>query len=462
MKKMLLLVWGLAYSILPLFSQTLTPEQIQTDLKVFRQSLEAFHPELNRYQTREEFLQQLNALERGINHPLSQQEFYQKMLPIIGNIKDGHLKWIAQGKDQYYPFFEDQLFPVQVHVDREQVLVLRNLGKETLPELAKITSINGQAIEQILTTLMANSTFGDGDSEGGKYFQLNRYFSALYANQFGVAETYSIGMEVDGKHSVVQVEGVNKDRIESVFRSIQAPFSFEIKEEKIAIMTIHRFFTYPGEPDFKRFLKEGFSRIQAKGIQKFVLDLRGNEGGNEKWGIELYRYLAKTPFYYYENVTSRPNQKLTFETRTSRLFKIANSFSKKDSDEFLFRFAPHGLTKPYSNAFQGELVVLLDGQSFSVTTEFASRVKADGRAKFIGEETAGGAALNSSGFFTIVTLPHSKIDLGIPRLGFHMANLPSGMDPRRGIIPDLKAGLTAEDKISGKDSVMQLAIDLMK
>lgn len=462
MKKMLLLVWGLAYSILPLFSQTLTPEQIQTDLKVFRQSLEAFHPELNRYQTREEFLQQLNALERDINHPLSQREFYQKMLPIIGNIKDGHLKWIAQGKDQYYPFFEDQLFPVQVHVDREQVLVLRNLGKETLPELAKITSINGQAIEQILTKLMENSTFGDGDSEGGKYFQLNRYFSALYANQFGVSETYSMGLEIDGKHSIVELKGVNKDQIESAFPPVEAPFSFEIKENKIAVMTIHRFFTYPGEPDFKRFLKDSFAKIQAQGIQKLILDLRGNEGGNEKLGIELYRYLAKEPFVYYGEVTSRPNQKLPFDTHTSLLFRLANSFSKKQSEKSQFRFAPSGVTKPYSNAFQGEVMVLVDGQTFSVATEFASRVKADGRAKFIGEETAGGAALNSSGFFTIVTLPYSKIDLGIPRLGFHMANLPNDMDPRRGIIPDLKAGLTAEDKISGKDSVMQLAIDLMK
>lgn len=462
MKKMLLLVWGLAYSILPLFSQTLTPEQIQADLKVFRQSLEAFHPELNRYQTREEFLQQLNALERGINHPLSQREFYQKMLPIIGNIKDGHLKWIAQGKDQYYPFFEDQLFPVQVHVDKEQVLVLRNLGKETLPELAKITSINGQAIEQILTPLMVNSTFGEGDSEGGKYFQLNRYFSALYANQFGVSERYSMGLEIDGKHSIVELKGVNKDQIESAFPPVEAPFSFKIKENKIAVMTIHRFFTYPGEPDFKRFLKDSFAKIQAQGIQKLILDLRANEGGNEKLGIELYRYLAKEPFVYYGEVTTRPNQKLPFDTDTSLLFRLANSFSKKQSEKSQFRFAPSEVTKPYSNAFQGEVMVLVDGQTFSVATEFASRVKADGRAKFIGEETAGGAALNSSGFFTIVTLPYSKIDLGIPRLGFHMANLPNEMDPRRGIIPDLKAGLTAEDKISGKDSVMQLAIDLMK
>lgn len=462
MKKMLLLGIGLVWSSLSLFSQTLSPQQVQADLKVFRESLEAFHPELYRYQTWEDFLQQLNVLETGIKQPLSQREFYQKMLPLLGSIKDGHLKWIVQGKDQYYPFFEDQLFPVQVHVDKDQVLVLRNLGNETLPALAKITSINGQSIQQILTTLMANSTFGDGDSQGGKYFQLNRYFSALYANHFGVSERYSIGLEVDGKHSIVEVEGVNKDQIESAFPSFQAPFSFEIKEKKIAVMTIHRFFTYPGEEDFKRFLKESFSKIKAQGIQKLVLDLRGNEGGNEKWGIELYRYLATAPFSYYEKVTSRPNQKLAFATRTSRLFKLANSFSKKKSNEFLFRFAPHGLIKPYSSAFQGELVILLDGQSFSVTTEFASRVKADGRAKFVGEETAGGAALNSSGFFTIVTLPNSKIDLGIPRLGFHMANLPDSMNAKRGILPDLKAGLSAEDKLSGKDSVMQLAIDLMK
>jgi hypothetical protein len=97
-----------------------------------------------------------------------------------------------------------------------------------------------------------------------------------------------------------------------------------------------------------------------------------------------------------------------------------------------------------------------------VTTEFSSRVKSDGRATFVGVETAGGAEVNSSGFFTIITLPYSKIDLGVPRLGFHMADLDPKMDKNRGIIPDILLAPTAEDVLSGKDPVMERALQLVK
>ncbi len=341
-------------------------------------------------------------------------------------------------------------------------MVLGHFGDEKVPSLATLISINGQPIDQVISTLLSHSTFADGNSEGGKYYQLNRYFSALYSNAFGVDRTYSVELEVNGELVLLQLDGVKKEQIESKYLPEKTPFSFEIKAGSVGILTINRFFTYPGEPDFKRFLKKTFMEIQNQGIEKLVLDLRGNEGGNEKLGIELYRYLALKPFEYYAKVTTRPNQSVAFEASTSRLFKLANSFSKKNSEATYFRFSPSGLQKPHANAFHGELLVLVDGQTFSVATEFSARVKADGRATFLGEETAGGAALNSSGFFTIVTLPHSKIDLGIPRLGFHMANLPSAIDSERGIVPDLQIAPTTEDKLLGTDPVIKKALELMR
>ena len=462
MKKILFLGIGLTLSYRPLFSQSLTPEQISADLRVFRESLEVFHPELDRYQTREEFLQRLNQLEESLDHPLEKREFFQKMLPVLASVKDGHLKWIVQGKDQYYPFVEDNLFPLKLHIEKKKVVVLGHFGEEKVPSLAKVTSINGQPIDQVISTLLSHSTFADGNSEGGKYYQLNRYFSAFYSNAFGVDRTYSVELEVNDEQVLLQLDGVKKEQIESVYLPEKTPFSFEVKDGGVGVLKINRFFTYPGEPDFKRFLKKTFKEIQNQSIQKLVLDIRGNEGGNEKLGIELYRYLALNPFEYYAKVTTRPNQSLAFETSTSRLFKLANSFSKKNSEASFFRFAPSQLQKPHATAFRGELVVLVDGQTFSVATELSARVKADGRATFLGEETAGGVALNSSGFFTIVTLPHSKIDLGIPRLGFHMANLPSTMDFKRGIVPDWQIVPTAEDKLSGTDPVMKKALELMR
>jgi hypothetical protein len=117
--------------------------------------------------------------------------------------------------------------------------------------------------------------------------------------------------------------------------------------------------------------------------------------------------------------------------------------------------------KPHKNAFQGNVYLLLDGQSFSVTTEFASRFKSDQRGVIIGNETAGGYAMNTSGFFSIVNLPHSKIDLGIPLLGFHMGGLYESNPKDRGVLPDHAIEIHVENIQNGTDPVKEFTLGLI-
>jgi C-terminal processing protease CtpA/Prc len=210
-------------------------------------------------------------------------------------------------------------------------------------------------------------------------------------------------------------------------------------------------------------LKASFEKIQENNISDLVIDLRGNEGGNENWGIELYKYLAKNPFMYYDRISVKKGEKLDFESKTSFLFKLASLFNKNGEygREFTYQ---KGLKeqKPYKNAYQGNVYLLLDGQSFSVTTEFASRFKSDDRGIIIGTETAGGYAMNTSGFFTIVNLPNSSIDLGIPLLGFHMADLVASNPKDRGIFPDFPIEPDAKSIMAGEDPVREFTLEQIR
>ena len=442
-------------------AQELNPEQMREDLRIFREGLERFHPEMYRYTDRTTFEKHFSSIESSIKSPMSQRDFYKLLRPVLADLKDGHVKWIVQGKDQHYGFFEENLFPLSLYFGQGKVKVLGHFGGEKIPVLAEVKSINGEPVESIREKLLSGLTYGDGESPGGKYYQLNRLFSAYYSTEYGVSDSYTVELTTNGKTSKWEGKGVSKDQIEAASKEADEPFTFKMTNGWTGIMKINRFFTYKGEPDFKQFLKNSFESLENEGITNLILDLRGNEGGNEKFGIELYKYLAFEEFEYYDFVTTKPNQKVDFENYTSKVFRFANSFSKEKEGVYKFTLAPSKTEKPHKNAFAGNLIILIDGQSFSVTTEFASRVKSDGRATFLGQETAGGAEVNSSGFFTIITLPHSKIDLGVPRLGFHMAGLDPKMDKSRGIIPDEILAPTAEDLLSGKDPVMERALQLV-
>lgn len=452
---------GLSLWIPNLLAQDLKPEEMREDLRIFRDGLERFHPEMHRYTDQESFEKRFSEIESVIKSPMDQRDFYKLLRPVLVDLKDGHVKWIVRGKDQHYGFFTEKLFPLHLYFEGERVKVLGNFGGEEVPALAEVKSINGMPIEAIRTKLLAGLTYGDGDSQGGKYYQLNRFFAAYFSTEFGVGDVYSVELLSKGKTLTWEGKGISNDQIESKSEESDDPFAFKITNGRTGILDINRFFSYKGEPNFKKFLKNTFETLSDDGISDLILDLRGNEGGNEKLGIELYRYLAQDKFRYYDYVTTKPNQKVEFEHYTSKIFRIANSFSKEKGGKYLFTKAPSKVQRPHKNAFSGNLIVLLDGQSFSVAPEFASRVQSDRRATIIGEETAGGAEVNSSGFFTILTLPHSHIDLGIPRLGFHMADLGSNMDKNRGIVPDQIIIPSAEDILNGKDPVMEKALELV-
>ncbi|MEN2281472.1 S41 family peptidase [Algoriphagus sp. SE2] len=304
-------------------------------------------------------------------------------------------------------------------------------------------------------------TYGDGESLGGKYYELNRFFSAYYATEYGISDSYRVDWIVNGTQQTWEGKGISKTEIEKTYPASQDPFSFKKVNDRTAVLKIDRFFSMKGEPDLKKFFKSSFTTLSEEGISNLILDLRGNERGNEKLGIELYKYLALKPFHYYRYLSTRPNSSVDFDHHTSKIFRIANSFSKEKDGIYQFvKGSGLKLEEPHPLAFKGKVVLLLDGQSFSVTTEFASKAQSDQRVFIIGEETAGGAEGNSSGFFSIVTLPHSKIDLGIPRIGFHMADLGENIDQNRGILPDEEIRPSALVILHQKDPVMERALQL--
>lgn len=192
--------------------------------------------------------------------------------------------------------------------------------------------------------------------------------------------------------------------------------------------------------------------------------MRNNEGGEEVYGIDLYAYLAKQPFRYYDHIKVAQKDKISFKAWRPKIYDkfLRKLLVKKTENGYVFNY-PKALKtiKPKKNAYQGELFVLVNGNSFSVTTEFAARVHADKRATFIGQETGGGYRTNSSGLFTILQLPNSKIDLGIPMFGFQMANVPAEIKHGQGIIPDYIVTPAIEDILQKRDKEMEFTLQLI-
>ncbi|GAB3956326.1 S41 family peptidase [Spirosoma harenae] len=399
-----------------------------------------------------------------LNRPMTQQEFYVTMTPLLVALGDGHIKWIVSGRDEHYPFSTDKLFPLKLYFLGEKAWVVGNYGTNKLPDGAELVAINGKPIAGIIQKLLPNMTFADGNRIGGKLEDLNRYFSGYYATFIETPNSFDVTYQVNGETQTKTLQPVSEQTIKTYAEqhkdSPQKPFRLKFADNQTAVMTIERFWSDKKEQDYGQFLKESFHEINQKNVQHLVLDLRNNEGGEESWGVELYSYLARQPFRYYDHIRVRQKKGFSFPAWSSKLYRMAKFIVvKKRGDAYVFtHHRGLKLTKPSSDAYSGKLYVLLNGNSFSVTTELSARIHADKRALFVGQESGGGYKVNSSGIFAITQLPNSKIDLGIGMFGFNMANVEAYPYVDRGIIPDHLVEPTVEDILTKRDRVMDFTL----
>lgn len=446
--------------------QTLNPELLKSDLVIVKNALQARHPEMYRHTTHEHFDSLYQSIESQFNKPMTIAQFYTAVSPLISSLKCGHTKWLLSGKDYYYPFDTINLFPLKLYFTKGKAFVISHYLNQDVPVLSEVIAINGISIENLITRLFKSLSFGDGFSTGGKYYELNNYFPGILSTYIGTSAEYTIEyINPEQKTETKTFAGVSYDAIKSFNdkrnKPEEVPYSFSLVDNKLGWMDINRFYSFKGEPDYDKFLKKSFAELKDKGIENLVIDLRGNEGGNEDWGIELYKFLARNPFRYYESLSVCKMRMANFKEQLPFLVRVLKPFIGPGRKSFKLLVHKWLKTqKPKKDAFRGKVYLLLDGQSFSVTTELASKAKSDGRVVIIGQESAGGYALNTSGLFSIVTLPHSKVELGIPLFGFNMGNNPTKNPMDRGILPDYEVEMSPADIANGSDPVRDFAIKL--
>jgi C-terminal processing protease CtpA/Prc len=246
--------------------------------------------------------------------------------------------------------------------------------------------------------------------------------------------------------------------------SAQEPYSLEILPGKTALLKISSFWM-GREGEYKRFLKSAFLSIRQNGTNNLIIDVRNNEGGKDKRGALLLSWLMDKKFRYYDRLQATTNKKYTVSpyARLPKFYGIMRHLIKQtDTGTFVWNHNPNlKMQKPKKDSYTGKVYILINGGSFSVTSEFAAVAHYLKRATFIGEETGGGYYGNNSGTFMIVTLPNSRLNLGIPMLAYYTAVKDYAFRDH-GIIPDHQVSPVIIDILSEKDTVLAYTEELIK
>ena len=459
MKKFLLIFACLMTGIPLTYSQRVfTVSELLQDLSVIKSALQEAHAGTYRYTDSNLFESRFKSLKKSISRPMNELEFFRIVNPFFASLQDGHTKFHSAGRpDDLFAFAEKGYFPVPLYFSADRAHAMANVN--SIPVGAELLTIDSRSLKEIQTVLFKNMLV-DGTGLSMKYEFINDNFAGYYGAFIATPSSFSVRYRFKGKTYQKSIPSV-------AAQVVQKPI---VKEQlyavkfigKTAVMRISGFQSEPDGPGFETFLLETFKKINDIGISKLILDLRNNEGGMDAYGIKLYSYLSDKPFQYYDRFTVAGLPKYSFAKYAFIPPELEHlkQFIKKSGLEYQFSKKDGlGMQSNDSLSYKGKLIILINGKSFSVTSEFASIAKDNERAVFIGDDTGGAAEGNTSGTFVFVQLPNSKLELAIPLLAYHM-HLSKRPIKGTGIRPDFRIIPSLSQILEGKDPVMDRALSI--
>lgn len=372
-------------------AQTLSVEWLKSDFQYLQQHLEKTHPGLYLYSSKERMDFVFDSLMNSINQALTDQQFYSKICVLQQEIKDGHTLFLPeiQASNLYLPF--------QFAFLEGQLYITRNDSKTPdIPTPALVKSINGVPTPEIIRE-MRKRLSRDGNSYAYADWVIHTYFRMYYLFFFGSKQQYEIELETNEFQTKLQCRGLSLQQLSTIQSALpkqtqeQGITTNFCPKEGYAYLKIKDFhssnYRTIYHQHFKKEIKQFFDSVQSEKLGKVILDLRDNQGGDLKNGVELLSYFMTSPF------------------------EIVYSYRKRNWEKANGPLL--GNHRPKENNFQGQVIILINGGSFSNSVIVSKAMKRANRASFIGSESGGNPYL-FSGFAKTIVLPNSKIQVEIP------------------------------------------------
>lgn len=461
----------------PAANTALSPEALRQDFAVVRSVLKEVHPGTERYVSAAALDAALDEAERGLDRPMTDQELLTASLRAVNTIRDGHTA-LTLSEAGEAALRESVLTPPFIaEISNGRLFVRRDLAPTARSDISgrEIAAINGRPVGEILAAMTplvavdgAGTTRIPARLSGGLRF--NRLFGLLYGSserfEIQLANAEGSGVAFRSGLSVASLDQAWRERFPDD-RAARPPLELAFRDQDAtAVLTVRAFENFMDESRSKTVgaaMDEAFDAIKARGARVLVLDLRDNGGGQDGLGRLLFQHIADRPFDYYRGLYAKTLEPWSFAAYSQPPGPVPPGMFQSDAQGRLAMAENPNLGRhePTTNRFAGRVIVLMNGNSFSTTSEFLSVAHNAHRAVFVGEEAGGGYYGNTSGPVITVTLPNSGLVLRSPLLRYELAV--DGFEPAdRGVPPHFEVAPTVQDRIAGRDPVMERALDIAR
>lgn len=413
------------------FTEVYSPQELKRDFKQAEECLLNKNPLL--FSNKKELEPLFAQAYSKIDSDMTQLEFYRLLNPLVAAVRCGHTNLsISQGLELAKK--NTGFFPLEVTLLGDRLYVTQDDATNGITAGDEIIEINGNSSGEIVKTLLLNVSH-DGNNESKSRYIISRHFNSRFYDYIDSFESFEVKLSNEKK-------GTYQSRLQAAYREEYntTAWSLHMAEandgkyydgklyDDYAVLTIQVFFEEK-DNKFEPFLNNFFEQLSQKGIQKLVIDLRGNYGGGPEMARTLLSHLTAKELPY-------------FNCNLPMVYDLMG-YQKP--------------VQPAKSVYNGAVTVLTDGGCFSTTGHLLSLLKYHKLATLVGSESGGTFVCSDSS--EDVVLEHTGLRLHYSTAVYQVAA--EGLPKEEGVKPDIPVAYTLQDILLRQDPVMQAALESM-
>lgn len=440
-------------------------EELIEDLGFLVNTVEAVHP--NPFFACEEaaFRRETEQCKSRLISGLSRPAFYREVARLVAMINDGHT--IVHAPSEEYIEYRNSngvVFPFPVDCSSGEAVVNETVVDS--PDVSPgdvITSVNGVSMSEILKQM--KSLFGY-EREAMKLAVISKQFSLFHFILNGGVEQFRFGISDNDGHRKSGCNGLisaslPQERPRSP-KGQDLPYEYSIRIDLKAAVLDFRSFVAPEK--FGTLMQQMFSEIEKHGIDRLIVDLRNNGGGDSRLSDIFFSFITDKPIRGYSRIELKVSRQIReyYRAVTRILFPfpakhLPSRFAypppwKKPIGETVTETACRRKPRKRKKLYQGKLFVLTGPLTFSSATDFAAIVQDNSIGTVVGQPTGGYATCYGDSYPFV--LPNSFLSCGVSHKLFVR---PSGEEKPLPVIPDIT--ITLPSLVGEKDSMRDYVLN---
>lgn len=449
LKKVPVLLLAAFWVTSALAQKTYSKREVLEDMAYLRQSLEETHYNLYTYTPKDAFEKNYQAITASVQKDsfdlLEATSLFQK---VISRVNNGHTEIFFPIRPYVaYMNAGGSVFPLELAFENDKALVRKNWsGEPGITTGSEVLRIDGKPIGEILAKMAPQVS---AERPYFKKAKMEFYsFPRLYWQVFGEQQAFEIDINSPDGPRTYRLQAINAlDEYES--------WRKEVLDEKQELSFLGQSAyldpgPFSGEMEaYEAFIDSAFAAIRGQNSRNLIVDLRNHSGGDETFGNYLISYFADKPFTWTSDFTLKTSALLKEDIRkhkdTTRAY-WKEALNHPNGTVYRYPFEKVH-PQPEEKRFRGQVYVLVNRQSHSMSTVTAAQIQDYGFGTIVGEETGEYPSLYASVFR--YALPHTQVTVQVPKGYIVRVN---GNTDAEGLIPDI---LIKDHLLDEEDEILE-------